>query len=139
RKGLSPRIQSDPGRWRRGDIVRVRDEFEAQADGTWVVLEDPLPAGAVILGGGLRRGLEPPPQPTDRGHATAWPTFVERRGDAYRAYFEDLPRGKWQLEYSMRLNASGQFRLPPTRLEAMYEADRFGLLPNAPFEVGAGP
>lgn len=138
RKGLSPVIQSDPGRWSRGDIVRVRIEFEAQADGTWVVLEDPLPAGAVILGGGLRRGLEPPPQPTDRGHATAWPTFVERRGDAYRAYFEDLPRGKWQLEYSMRLNASGQFRLPPTRLEAMYEADRFGLLPNAPFEVGAG-
>ena len=87
----------------------------------------------------MRRGLAPLPEPVGPGHATAWPTFVERRGEAYRAYFEDLPRGKWQLEYSMRLNAAGHFRMPATRLEAMYEPDRFGLLPNAMFEVGVKP
>lgn len=139
RKLVTPVTQAHPGRWSRGDIVKVRVEFEAQADGTWVVLDDPLPAGAAILGGGLRRGLLPPPEPAGPGHATAWPTFVERRGDAYRAYFEELPRGKWQLEYSMRLNAAGQFRMPATRVEAMYEPDRFGLLPNATFQVGATP
>ena len=139
RKQLMPVTQANPGRWSRGDVVKVRIEFEAQADGTWVVLDDPLPAGAAILGGGLRRGLAPLPEPVGPGHATAWPTFVERRGEAYRAYFEDLPRGKWQLEYSMRLNAAGHFRMPATRLEAMYEPDRFGLLPNAMFEVGVKP
>ena len=43
------------GGWRRGDIVRVHLKIEAQTDMTWVVVNDPLPAGASHLGTGLRR------------------------------------------------------------------------------------
>src|SRR5207244_3041031 len=45
--------QKQPGRWSRGDIVRVRVEVEAQSDMTWVVVSDPVPAGATLLGSGL--------------------------------------------------------------------------------------
>jgi hypothetical protein len=36
-----------------GDIVRVRLDMEAQSDMTWVVINDPIPAGASILRTGL--------------------------------------------------------------------------------------
>jgi len=38
-----------------GDVVRIRLELEAQADRTWVVVSDPVPAGSTILGTGLGR------------------------------------------------------------------------------------
>ena len=34
------------GRWTRGDVVRVRLEIDAQSDMSWVVVDDPVPAGA---------------------------------------------------------------------------------------------
>ena len=39
-------------------------------------------------------------------------------------------------EYALRLNGSGRFSLPPTRVEAMYSPDIRGSLPNAPVVVG---
>jgi hypothetical protein len=47
--------QKDKSRWSRGDVLRVRLEVDAQADMTWVVLADPVPGGATILGSGLGR------------------------------------------------------------------------------------
>ena len=41
------------GGWSVGDIVRVRLDLEAQADMTWVVVTDPIPAGSAVLGTGL--------------------------------------------------------------------------------------
>ena len=35
--------------------MRVRLELEAQSDMTWVVVDDPVPAGAAILARGLGR------------------------------------------------------------------------------------
>ena len=38
--------QKTPGKWTRGDVMRVRLDLEAQSDMTWVVVNDPVPAGA---------------------------------------------------------------------------------------------
>ena len=124
------------GGWRRGDVVRVHLKIEAQTDMTWVVVNDPLPAGASHLDTGLRR---------DSAIATAgenignnnyyWPDFVERPFDAFRAYYEYIPKGKFEVEYTIRLNQAGVFQLPTTRVEALYEPEMLGELPNAPFEV----
>ena len=134
------------GGWRRGDIVRVHLKIEAQTDMTWVVVNDPLPAGASHLGTGLRR---------DSAIATAseniggeninienlnsnnyyWPDFVERPFDAFRAYYQYIPKGTFEVEYTIRLNQAGVFQLPTTRVEALYEPEMLGELPNAPFEV----
>ncbi|MCI0356050.1 MAG: hypothetical protein L0099_13580, partial [Acidobacteria bacterium] len=47
--------QKNAGKWTRGDVARVKLDIDAQSDMAWVVVEDPVPAGASILGTGLGR------------------------------------------------------------------------------------
>ncbi|MCC7151357.1 MAG: hypothetical protein IT501_05105, partial [Rubrivivax sp.] len=124
----------DATRWSRGDIVRVRLEVDAQADRTWVVVADPVPAGASVLGTGLARDSALATR-GERASGTAWPAFDERGHDAFRRYFEFLPRGRHVVEYTLRLNNPGRFMLPPTRVEALYAPDSFGEAPNPPLEI----
>jgi uncharacterized protein YfaS (alpha-2-macroglobulin family) len=150
-KTLTPVEASHTGGWRRGDLVRVHLKIDAQSDMTWVVVNDPLPSGASHLGGGLRRDSQiavSGEQTSDallmstRGGATAvfdsdlfWPDFVERPFDAYRAYYHYIPKGGFEVEYTIRLNQAGQFQMPATRVEALYQPEMFGEIPNARFEV----
>jgi uncharacterized protein YfaS (alpha-2-macroglobulin family) len=120
--------------WTRGDIVRVRLEVEAVGDMTWVVVSDPLPAGAAVLGGGLGRDSAIATR-GERREGSAWIAFEERAADAWRGYYAFMPRGRHVVEYTLRLSASGRFALPPTRVEAMYAPETFGERPNEPVEV----
>ncbi len=121
-------------RWTRGDVLRVRLEIRAQADMTWVAVSDPVPAGAAILGTGLERDSRQLTRGEDR-KATVRPAFVERSQSAFRAYFDYAPKGIWTMEYTLRLNQSGSFRVPPTRVEALYAPEMHGESPNAVLEV----
>jgi uncharacterized protein YfaS (alpha-2-macroglobulin family) len=128
--------QQVAGRWSRGDVMRVTLAIDAQTDMTWVVVADPVPAGATILGRGLARDstlLAAGEQRSGR----AWPEFEERASDAYRAYYRFVPKGRWTLEYTVRLNSEGRFGLPPTRVEAMYAPELSGEFPNADLTIGA--
>jgi uncharacterized protein YfaS (alpha-2-macroglobulin family) len=129
-----PVEQKDKSRWSRGDVVRVHLEINAQTDMTWVVVSDPVPGGATILGSGLGRDSALATR-TEKAAGNAWPAFEERSFEAFRSYFEYLPRGKHVIEYTVRLNNPGQFAMPPTRVEAMYAPETFGELPNAAVEV----
>ncbi len=126
--------QKDPSKWSRGDVLRVRVEVDAQSDMTWVVVSDPVPAGATILGSGLGRDSAIATR-TEKPSGHAWPAYEERSFEAFRSYFDYLPRGKHVIEYTVRLNNPGRFGLPPTRVEAMYAPETFGELPNAALEV----
>ncbi len=128
---------SGEGVWATGDLIRVTLEIDAQADRTWVVLDDPIPAGAVILGSGLGRDSE---FGRTGEEASRWfrPTFEERSLQSYRAYYEYLPKGTWMVEYTIRLNQEGRFNLPPSRVEAMYSPDIFGEIPMGPVNVRRG-
>ncbi len=126
--------RKQPDRWSRGDILRVRLEVAAQADMSWVVLSDPVPGGATILASGLGRDAQIAAR-GERREGTAWSAYEERSFEAFRSYFEYLPRGTHVVEYTLRLNNPGRFALPPTRVEAMYAPDRFGEAPNAALEV----
>ncbi len=123
-----------PDRLSRGDVLRVRLTIDAQADMGWVVVEDPIPAGSVILACGLERDVAPSAREADP-RSRAWPAWEERRHEGYRAYFEYLPRGSHSLEYTLRLANDGAFRLPPTRVEAMYAPELHGEMPNAVMEI----
>jgi uncharacterized protein YfaS (alpha-2-macroglobulin family) len=126
-----------PDAWSRGDMMRVRLEIEAGADMAWVVVSDPLPAGASHLGTGLARDSAIATQ-GERRESSGWPAYPayeERAFDAWRAYYAWLPRGRHVVEYTIRLNAAGRFGLPPARVEAMYAPESFGELPLAPIEV----
>ena len=131
---VSAVTQKDPTRWSRGDIVRVRLEIEAQGDMTWVVVSDPVPGGATILGGGLGRDSAIATRSERRAGAIA-ATYEERSFEAFRSYYDHLPKGRHVVEYTLRLNNPGRFALPPTRIEAMYAPETFGEAPNAPLEV----
>ena len=123
-----------PDAWSRGDIVRVRLEVEASVDMAWVVVADPIPAGATLLGSGLGRDSAIATQGEQR-EGRAWPAYEERAAEAWRSYYSWMPRGRQVVEYTLRLNTAGRFGLPPTRVEAMYAPETFGELPNAPWEV----
>jgi uncharacterized protein YfaS (alpha-2-macroglobulin family) len=133
-KTLTPIEPRQPGRWSRGDLVRVRLTIEAQSDMTWAVVSDPIPGGASHLGTGLGRDSRIAVQGDER-EGRVWPAFEERAFEAFRAYYEYVPKGSFVVEYTIRLNQSGRFQLPTTRVEALYAPEMFGELPNAPLEV----
>ena len=133
-RSVSAVERKDASKWSRGDIVKVRLEIDAQSDMTWVVVSDPVPGGATILGGGLGRDSQIATRGEQRS-GSAWPAFEERSFEAFRSYYEVLPRGKHVVEYTVRLNNPGRFALPPTHVEAMYAPESFGESPNAPIEV----
>ncbi len=134
RKTLLPVEQKERGVWSRGDVVRVRLEMESQSDMTWVVVTDPIPSGGAIFGTGLGRDSQLLRRGEDR-KGWVWPAFEERSFEAYRAYYEFVPKGNWTVEYTVRLNAEGNFEMPPTRVEAMYAPEMFGEIPNETFKV----
>ena len=71
----------------------------------------------------------------NRGTGAAWLAFEERPFERYRAYYAWVPRGSFTLGYTLRLDNPGRFKLPPTRVEAMYQPGQFGELPNADWDV----
>jgi uncharacterized protein YfaS (alpha-2-macroglobulin family) len=116
-------------------VYRVSLEIEAQSDMTWVVVDDPIPAGAVILGSGLGRDAALLTKGEQRG---TQPVFIERTHEALRAYYEFVPKGRFKVEYTeytVRLNNAGRFDLPATRVEAMYAPEMLGELPNVAVAV----
>lgn len=131
---ITPIEQKTSGRWSRGDVARVTLEIEAQSDMSWVVVDDPVPAGSSILGSGLG-GQSALLTRQERREGAAWLAFEERRFDAFRAYYRFVPKGTWTVEYTVRLNNPGEFHLPATRVEAMYAPEMFGETPNAVFVV----
>ena len=133
-KTVVPIEQRQAGRWSRGDLVRVRLEIEAQADMAWVVVNDPVPAGASHVGRGLMRESTIAAQGQQQ-RGVSWVAYEERGFESYRAYYAWVPKGKLVTEYTLRLNQSGRFVLPTTRVEALYAPETFAERPNAVVEV----
>ncbi|SUA64955.1 alpha-2-macroglobulin family protein [Oligella urethralis] len=140
-----PVVQKHPSHWSQGDVYRVNLKIHAHAPMTWVVLNDPIPSGATILGSGLGRDSQILQQQSAQAATQkagsdwqAMPSFVERMNDSYRAYYAYLDQGETELSYTVRLNHSGHFKLPPSRVEALYSPDVYGELPSPePFKVEA--
>lgn len=131
---ISPISQAQPGVWHRGDLMRVKLSVDAQTDMAWVALLDPIPAGATILGTGL--GGDSALRSGDEiRQGSVWPAYEERTHDSFRAYYRFVPKGRFSVEYTLRLNNEGHFNLPPARVEAMYAPELFGETPVPSVEV----
>lgn len=131
---VTPLQEKVAGKISRGDLWRVTLTIDADREMNWVALTDPIPAGATIIGDGNGRdsaitrpgeGAESPPR-----HNSPSPSYVERSFGTYRAYYTMLPKGRFSIDYTLRLNNAGRFALPPTRIEAMYAPDVFGEIGN---------
>lgn len=137
---LTPVVQSTPGSWRVGDVANVELTIVAKAEQSWVVVRDAIPAGASHLGTGLSGSselLDRAPKKNAAGNETQdFPTEYEEKSLAhFTAYAAYLPRGTYRLSYRVRLNSSGEFRLPPTRVEAMYAPETFAETPAPIWKV----
>ena len=96
---VTPVEQRQPGVWTRGDVARVTLDLEAQSDMSWVVVDDPVPSGATILGKGLG-GDSALLTRDEESRGWVWPVYEERRFDAFRAYYGYVPKGRWTVEYT---------------------------------------
>ena len=118
-------------------MVRVRVTVKSAQELSWVVVSDPTPGGASILGNTARdsniaRQDENKEMWKDNA---AWPSFIERGFGFFRAYYDYVPKGQFWVEYTARLNNAGEFSLPSTRVEAMYAPEVFGEVPNGKVTV----
>ncbi|NJD33829.1 MAG: alpha-2-macroglobulin, partial [Betaproteobacteria bacterium] len=133
---VTPLQEKEAGKVSRGDLWRVTLNIDAEQDMSWVVVSDPIPAGARILGEGDGRDSRIATLDEDRRLRRIWPSFVERTFSNFRAYYEVVPKGHFSIDYTLRINNTGEFALPPTRVEAMYAPDMFGETPNGKVVVG---
>jgi uncharacterized protein YfaS (alpha-2-macroglobulin family) len=133
-KTIIPVEQKEKGVWSRGDIVRVNIDIDAQSDMTWVVVSDPIPGGAALLGSGLGRDSAIATS-SERAEGDTWLAYQERSFEAFRSYYGFVPKGKFSVTYTIRLNNAGSFSLPQTRVDAMYAPEMFGESPNAKITV----
>ncbi len=131
---VTPLQEKQKGKASRGDLWRVRLTLETDQPLTWVALTDPLPSGARILGDGDGRDSRIATA-GEKQTGQAWPAYIERSFDNYRAYYAFLPKGRSSIDYTLRLNNAGEFALPATRAEAMYAPEIFGELPGSRVKV----
>ena len=140
KKTITPLEQANKnlpaGSYSGGDVLRITLEVNASSDMSWVVITDPVPAGATILGSGLGRDSEIATQ-GEKSQGAGWVAFEERSFESFRSYYAYLPKGVVKMEYTVRLNNVGAFSLPPSRVEAMYAPEMFGEAPNARVRVEA--
>jgi uncharacterized protein YfaS (alpha-2-macroglobulin family) len=134
-KTVTPLVQKKVGAYARGDVVKVTLEASAQSAQAWVVVRDPIPAGATLLGSGLGGGSLVADAATAELRCPC-AAYTERSSEAFTQYYEWVPQGPFKLEYVMVLNQDGSFLLPPARVEAMYAPETFAELPNPPMVVG---
>lgn len=150
-KKVEPVSQRVKGQYSRGDVLKVTLLVEATAERNWVVVNDPIPAGATLVsdlggqsqmlagqeqaGGGSRFNVTDKDGKVWDVQAGVSPAYVERRRDSWRGYFDWVPRGNFAIVYLMRLNGAGTFSMPSTRVEAMYSPSINAQLPNASMTI----
>jgi uncharacterized protein YfaS (alpha-2-macroglobulin family) len=92
-----------PDRISAGDVLKMRITVDAPVDRTWVVVEDPIPAGASIVSGG---GGQSMPARRPRRTAATVAELYRARLDSWRGYYDWLPKGGRAVEYVLRINGS---------------------------------
>lgn len=137
---VTPVEQRTDGEWSRGDIYQVAIRVKVRSDQSWVVVEDPIPGGASVLGSVGQNSMLDKNVGESKSTGSLWsrrayPRFVEKGQDFYRAYYSFVPKGVFEIKYRVRLNNSGLFRLPATRVETMYNPEVFAATPNGDLEV----
>jgi uncharacterized protein YfaS (alpha-2-macroglobulin family) len=133
-------VQDVPGTWHVGDVANIELTVTAKADQPWVVVLDPIPAGASHLGNGLDGSSNlldrKPKVKAQASDIQSWPTEYEEKSNAnFVSYAAYLPKGTYTMNYRIRLNSAGEFKLPPSRVEAMYSPESFGEVPNENWKV----
>ena len=128
-----------------GDVIRVDLTIIAPHDLYYVVVEDPLPAGAEALDTGLATtsllAIEPTLSRTSRtflGEAEGiserpyywywwrWYSRSELRDEKVVLFADYLPKGTYEYSYTMRATLPGDYHVIPTVASEFYFPEVFG-------------
>ncbi|MCX6145307.1 MAG: Ig-like domain-containing protein [Ignavibacteriales bacterium] len=115
-----------------GSILKVQLTVIANKTRTFIVIDDPLPAGFEAINERFKttaswdRDIDDEKSEFQRW----WRQFpfsnVELRDDRVVLFADDLPAGSHTFTYFVRTTSRGTFSLPSTRAEGMYEPEIFG-------------
>jgi uncharacterized protein YfaS (alpha-2-macroglobulin family) len=125
-----------------GDVVRVDVSFDTGFRNLeYIVLDDPLPAGLMAINSALKTEEQPRGrQEAERGYWDYWdgewgayrfqPSHFELREDRVLAFRDRIWwGGKFRYSYFARAVLAGEFVLPSTKVQLMYEPDVAGYTP----------
>jgi len=131
-KTITPVEQKVAGKWSRGDVVRCTSPSTSRPTRPGVVVNDPIPGGAALLGTGLGGGDQIATAARRRTSAAGSRLpGAQLRGLPARTT-ATCPRARSVSTTRCWLNNPGRFNVPQTHVEAMYAPEVFGEAPNAP-------
>jgi uncharacterized protein YfaS (alpha-2-macroglobulin family) len=106
-----------------GDVIEVKLTLIAPNVLHYVVVEDPLPAGAEAIDPSLAT-TSMVDQPSTNGHRRF--THTELRDDKAVLFATYLPKGTYEYTYLIRATLPGEYQVRPTHAEEMYFPEVFG-------------
>jgi hypothetical protein len=121
-----------------GETLLGRITVESDRDSNYVMVEEPLPSGAEVTS-------QDPQQLTGDGEENTywWDWFwVEQdvRDNRITFFNTELPQGKHEFVYLFRPEIPGEFSVPPTQVEEMYDPrQRFGQSLSRTLQVVESP
>ncbi|GIW11446.1 MAG: hypothetical protein KatS3mg061_2503 [Dehalococcoidia bacterium] len=115
-----------------GQLVRVRLTLVAPSDLDYLVVEDPLFAGAEAVDPNLATTSI-----FDRvTNRRQWRfSHIDIRDDRVALFATTFPRGSYEFSYLIRLTSPGQFLAPPARASLMYFPEVWGRSGSSTFRV----
>ncbi len=118
------------GKFRAGALYKIRLDISTAQDRSFVVVDDPLPAGFEAVNVNLATSAASAIEHTGASGPDNWwyETFnnSEMRDDRVLVFADRLPRGTHTFTYLARATTIGRFELPATKAEEMYAPEVFG-------------
>jgi len=147
--------QLDSGDWeiKVGTTVRVKLQVIARDRATFVVVDDPLPAGLEgqnpkfettlrdVKGGNTSSDIDFGGLSRKRNYRPWWRRWwwrwnhTDLRDDRMLLFADRMPAGVYTHTYTARATTVGTYQLPPTHVEAMYAPEQFGHTQSAMVHV----
>jgi hypothetical protein len=114
-----------------GTIAKVTLTIASNQDRNYVVVDDPLPAGFETVNLSFQTTAKNlnssgEPQHEDRMQFDYSFDHTEMHDDRVLLFEDYLPAGVHTFSYLVRVTSFGEFQMPSTRAEAMYEPEVFG-------------
>ena len=129
-KTLQPADGSGPtdGTFRAGELIEVTLQIVTPIERTFVVVDDPLPAGFEPINLTLEALRQRMPRQSRSRQEMWWQGFqhVEKRDDRVLLYADYLAPGVHTYSYLVRAITAGTFTMPATYAEEMYTPEVYG-------------
>jgi alpha-2-macroglobulin len=111
-----------------GDRVLVTLNVTVPESAQYVAVDDPLPGVFEALNSEFKtQQVAGKVQRSVTHELGYWNSYREIRADRVLFFGDNVPAGKYVIQYVARVRAAGRVTAPSARVEEMYDPDRFGL------------